>query len=71
MKDLIQVLFVGGVGLSVSALFTLLTYLSLLVFDIDKEQAEIIKDDQHLEYRVEEVESDVDRLLERLRNREK
>lgn len=71
MKDLIQVLFVGGVGLSVSALFTWLTYLSLLVFDIDKEQAEIIKDDQHLEYRVEEVESDVDRLLERMREHEK
>lgn len=68
MNNLIQILFVGGVGLSVSAIVTWLAYLSLLIFDIDKEQAEIRKDDQHIEYRIDEVESDVDKLLRDFRD---
>lgn len=68
MNQLIQTLFVGAVGLSVSALGTWAVYLTLMVFDLDKDIAEIRKDDAHLEYRVEEVEETVDEMLERMRN---
>lgn len=69
MNQLIQTLFVGAVGLSVSALGTWAVYLTLMVFDLNTDVAEIRKDDTHLEYRVDEVESDVDMLLKELREK--
>jgi hypothetical protein len=69
MNQLIQTLFVGAVGLSVSALGTWAVYLTLMVFDLNTDVAEIRKDDNHLEYRVDQVESDVDQLLRDMRDR--
>lgn len=69
MNQLIQTLFVGAVGLSVSALGTWAVYLTLMVFDLNTDVAEIRKDDSHLEYRVDQVESEVDQLLMEARDR--
>jgi hypothetical protein len=56
------------VGLSVSAIITWLAYLSLLVFDIDKEQVEIRKDDEFIEYKLDEYKSEIDGLIEQIRD---
>lgn len=55
-------------GFCASAVVTWLSYLSLFVFDIDREQAEIMKDDSHLEYRIDELEDEVDKIKDRLDN---
>lgn len=70
MGNMIQVLFVGGVGLSVSAIVTWGAYLTLLVFDIDKEQVGMKQVDSHIEYRVDEVEEDIEDLIDRINQSE-
>ena len=70
MNNMIQVLFVGGVGLTVSAIVTWLAYISVVVFDNHADIVEVKGQDSHLEYRVDEVESDVDKLLEDFRQRD-
>jgi hypothetical protein len=52
----------------VSAIITWLAYLSLLVFDIDKEQVEIRKDDEFIEYKLDEYKSEIDGLIEQIRD---
>lgn len=69
MNSLIQILFVGGVGLSVSAMVTWLAYLSVLVFDNHSDIVEVKGQDSHLEYRIDEVESDVDKMLRRFESK--
>lgn len=49
-------------GFCASAVVTWLSFLTLEVFDLDRNQAEIRKDDSHLEYRLDQVEDSLEDL---------
>ena len=62
MQWLINTLFVGGVGLSISAIGTWLVYLSLLTFDLDKEAALNKQRDLTVKEQVEDNSEEIDKL---------
>lgn len=59
MNWLIQALFVGGIGLTVSAVVTWLFWLTLYIFDVDKELVKGNERDKFTEQIVEELQHDV------------
>lgn len=66
LQALIANLFIGGVGLSISALCTWLVYLTLLVFDVDKEQALQGKEDVIIRKEIKNNKDEIELLKDKI-----